>query len=443
MRPLAAAALFPRMKSSSTNLALIGLALAATAGVGYSLGRLTSPEPAPRLAAVAPSSAAATSTESGAAALAAQKSEAESDVLASWFGGERGLTLEQVTNGRPLDEHLRSILKQDDEVARMLGFLRVLETLKTSDELKSALDVITTDKNGRFRPTELSMLLQKWAQLEPKSAAEYAAKLRDWSRFAGMDTVLRSWVKTNPEEAIAWAAENNPAQQQTNSLGGRPEDGNWAVASLIGPLSKNNLQRAIEVAASQPVSRARGRMMDTLIGELISQRGEDGARDAVATLTDESFRAGMASQLATRLASKDPAGAAKWAQALPAGDTRQKALTEVVGRWANQDAVAAGSYLQQLGSAPEFDSARQRYAQETVRKDPDGALTWAAAITDPKQRTSTMEDLVRSWMRRDQPAAQEWVAKSPLLAEDTRAKLLGAAPQNAGGRGFGGPRGNR
>jgi hypothetical protein len=331
--------------------------------------------------------------------------------LAGWFGSKAsGLT--EVLNGRSLEDHVKHLLKQDDEAIRMLGFLRLLEALEKPEDIKAVLDVIGKDQRGGFRSTEQALLLQKWAKIAPTDAAAYANSQRDWSRFNGLNAVLKTWVKSNPEEAIAWA-EKNGVQQGADGQPGGPgrggpggEDGNWAVATLIGSLSKTSLDRALQVAAEQPYSRARGRMADTLVSELISQRGADAARDTVMGIADEQFQAGMARELAQRMARENPQDAASWANGLPAGETRQRAMAEVIQEWAQKDAVAAGTYLQGLGNSPEFDRARQDYARSVVRIDPEAAWPWTEAITDPERRAETQQEVLGSLARRDQEAAK-------------------------------------
>ncbi|MEQ1858568.1 MAG: hypothetical protein ABMA13_01380 [Chthoniobacteraceae bacterium] len=384
---------------------LIAAAWLLSATAAFSLGRLGSATRV--IERVTQSGAVAALPQTGTGAT--QSSGDEEFSLAGWFGS-RATGIAEVIGGRSLEDHVKFLLKQDDESMRMLGFLRLLEALKDPAEIKSVLEVIAKDPNGRYRMTEQAMLLQKWTKLDPAEAATFASGLRDWSRFNGLNAVLKTWVKDSPEAAIAWAEKNGAPTEGGGQRGIGPggEDGNWAVATLVNSLAKSSLDRAIDVAANQPYSRARGRMADTLISELISQRGLEAARSAVLDQTDEQFRAGMARELAQRLVDKDPKDAAGWANGLPAGETRQRAMAEVIGEWAQKDPVAAGSYLQQLGPSAEFDRARQDYAQRVVRNDPEGAIAWAQSITEEERRNDTMRDLLRSWGQRDGAAAQTW-----------------------------------
>jgi hypothetical protein len=394
-------------------LPLIITAWLGTALVTYSLGRMS----APSLSGSGSDRSfgnSATSSPTGTGLLSSSGAQGSAEgSLANWFG-KRATSVADVTGGKSLEEHLKHLLKQDDEASRMLGFLRLLEALNTPADLQAALEIIGK-AGGRPRMSEQAMLFQKWAQLNPKEAAEFAGKQNNWSRMMGLDAVLRTWVKASPEDAIAWAQQNgaNIAQEGDRGQGGRGGPGreeNWAMASLINSLAESSLDRALQVASSQPTSQARGRMVDSLVNQLMTQRGEEGARSAILDMPDDAFRAGMAGRVADRMANEDPQKAAQWALGLPAGDTRERAVAEAVSEWAQKDPVAAGNYLLQFGSSPEFDDARQRYASEVVRRDPEGAMPWALAITDEQQRAIAVQETLRSWARRDAPAAQAWAA---------------------------------
>ncbi len=182
-------------------------------------------------------------------------------------------------------------------------------------------------------------------------------------------------------------------------------------------------------------------MADTLVNELISQRGNDAAREAVMGITDPQFQTGMARELAQRLARETAPDAAAWAFSLPAGDTRGRAVAEVIQEWADTDAVAAGQYLQQLGTSPEFDRARQDYAMRTVKTDPEGALAWVQAISDDQARQNATQEVLNSWARRDQNAAQAWAANNGMQVTQTGRGGFGGGP--GGGGPPGGGRGRR
>ena len=323
--------------------------------------------------------------------------------------------IEQLTRGQPLGEWLTRLLNQEDEIARMNGFMRLLDVLHTGEEIAQALDAISIGHNGWTRGREYSLLLQKWAQLDPVKAMAYVqASKNEEARSLGYRAVLSTWTRRDPQEAIAWAR-----QDVGSSIGG---DGNWAMATVVGQLSKTDPDWALRLTQEQTRSVARGRMVDAVIGQFITQRGEAAAREMVMNIPEEALRNGMMARLAAQLAANDPESAAQWIGTLPAGEGRQRALTELVSQWSENDPAAAATYLGKYPVSPETDESRGRLAQNVLRNDPEGALAWAGTISEDQFRTRVVTDLVRNWMRRDADAAGKWVQTSQLPV-DVKQKL--------------------
>jgi hypothetical protein len=356
-------------------------------------------------------------TESATGTASAAKAGTSEDIIGRVFGGH-ATSLSQVLGGKTLEEHLQNLLKVDDEAVRMLGFLRLLEALNSPAEIKAALELLVKESGGggRFRITETSMLLQKWAQIDPKEAAAFASSQRDFSRFTGMNAVLRTWLKSNPEDAIAWAQASgvqNPEEQADRGPGrGGPEDGNIAIATLIGPLAQQNLNRAMELAKEQPESRLRGRMIDTLVDEMVAQRGLDEARNVLSDLPDDAFRAGMAGQIISKMLQKSEAkDVVTQAWAFPTGKTRQQAMGQVIGHVADDNPVEAAKMITNLPDSPDLDTAKGSLAREIARKDPDGAIAWAQAISNEQERSQTLQRVIGGMARENPALAQQYATQ--------------------------------
>ncbi len=327
-------------------------------------------------------------------------------------------TTEQLTGGRPIGEWLKKLLAQEDDIVRTTGFMRLLETLDTPEKIKAALEVAVPNGGGRGGwgrgMREYSMLLQKWTQLDPKSAANYAKNAKGFEdRFIATSSVLKTWARSNPEEALAWAQANAPATTANEGdQGGRwGGEGNLAVNSVITQLAHTNINRALEVASTQPTGR-HSRLADSLVSELITQRGLEESRSAVSSLPAGSFRDSATAELAGRLAAKNAPETASWVMSLPQGEGRTRALSEVIDQWAKSDPATAGAYLTQLPATPENDPAKRSFAYNILSKDPEGAMAWAGSISDPDQRTRTVDSLARNWSRQDPKAAQAWATKN-------------------------------
>ena len=136
-----------------------------TAALTFCLGRLTSFVEAP-----AESPAAQARTSGGGTAASSGGAHSGGSVEFTKNLDVSAASLKELTNGQSIEDWLQRLLKQEDEIARKSGFMRLLESLQTSEDLEKALNVVLANNGGRSRSGEYSMLLQKWAQVDPKLA---------------------------------------------------------------------------------------------------------------------------------------------------------------------------------------------------------------------------------------------------------------------------------
>ena len=69
----------------------------------------------------------------------------------------------------------------------------------------------------------------------------------------------------------------------------------------------------------------------------------------------------------------------------------------------------------------------QTFADAVKRTDPEGAVAWASTLSDAKQRQSQVESIARDWLRTDTDAAKRWLARTAVLSEEIKARLLQTA----------------
>ncbi len=438
------------MKKQSLRTPLVvGIGWLATAAIAFCIGRIgtaTGPsaggEDAARSAELAGGSR-APGEQSGASGTAGVRGQFE-------MGEGGSLTVARVTNGLPLDKWMKQLMAQEDDIVRMSGLLRLLEAIRDPEDLKTALSAINLRGDRGFgrgaRFTEYSMLLERWTQLDPKGAIAYANGKSREEKWLATSTVLRTWTRTDASAAVAWAQANKTKDDAEGAAGpqggpGGPGGGSTGftlspVSIVVSQLAHSDLERALTVANTETFDR-RSRTLDTLANELVSQRGLDGARSAIEGLSAGSLRDGLTTQLAGKLAEKDPKTATEWAFALPEGEAKSRALAETVGEWAKKDPAAAGAFMAKLPATPDNDRSRENYATAVAPKDPQGALAWATSITDAGRQQRTVEGVVRAWIKLDATAAKAWIAQSSLPDEvKTRIQSPNRGPSSFGG--FGG-----
>lgn len=274
----------------NTRYTTLAVAWAASLAITYSFAKLAEPA-----APVAP----ATSSE---------KTESKPDITPSTGSGDatpegaalRGLnrsnvnqtTRDQLTGGLPMSDWLKHLMSQDDQIIRMTGFLKLLDTLDNGADIKDALAVMKENGRGGFGrgwSGEYSMLLEKWTQLNPKEAAAYLKdSLSPREQMMAGRSVLGTWTRMNPDEALAWA--------QTNGAPAKPEDGNWAVAAVVTQMAQRNLNRALLLAQTQPTSRTQGWVVNSLVGQLVKEQGPESALTTVQKLEPGPFQDAMLKQ---------------------------------------------------------------------------------------------------------------------------------------------------
>ena len=431
------------MKSPQSRLPLvIVIGWLATAAIAFCIGRIGAPtSPAPPTDESASAGAGRYGARNGAADSARQPGERGQFAMGE---GEGSLTVARVTNGVPLDKWMKNLMSQQDDIVRMNGLLRLLEAVRDPEDLKTALGAINLRGDRSFgrgsRFTEYSMILGKWAQLDPKGAIGYVNSKGREEKWIGTSAVMQTWTRTDAAGAITWAQTGGKEKEdsQGGPGGGPPGFPSSPISVVLSQLAHTDLDRALGVAATEKFER-HSRTLDTIATELVGQRGLDGARTALDGMAAGSLRDGLISQLAGKFAEEDAPAAAVWALALPGGDAKSRALAETIGEWATKDAVAAGGFMAKLPATPEADRSRESYANTVAQKDPQGALAWATSITDKDRQQRTVENVVRTWVKQDATAAKEWIAQS-TLPDEVKTRIQ--SPGRGGGPGRGRGPGN-
>jgi len=310
---------------------------------------------------------------------------------------------------------VEEIFAIDDPVEKMEAYTAFVKGLATNEQLEAAMGAFGKDFNPRERGREMSMLMTVWAQKDPEAALDYATKMGDWRGGWAGSTAIATWAKTDPDKAVAWANAHPPENK---------DEGNYYLSSAIGSIAKTDLAAASRLALTMERSDARGRAMDTLLDQYTKQGGIDSARDFVSGLEDSTFKSGIISRLAARMADKDPKAAAAWATTLPDNEAKPKVMTELIERWANNDPNEAGAWLNNFPKTPQTDEPRERFAYKVAEKDPEAAIAWAGTISDDKRRGETMYRLARDWSRREPDAAKGWLSKDSSLPQDMKQRLM-------------------
>jgi hypothetical protein len=218
-------------------------------------------------------------------------------------------------------------------------------------------------------------LADRWALEEPRQATEWAlAHAGDTAEGApaghAFTWAFRRWMETDEKGAVAW----------------------WS--SL--PASPQRDRAGFKIAATLAYG---GRSEEALAFFDPQQPGAASEEIAVAIASAQAY--------------SDPAAAAAWLDALPAGLETSKAIAPIIEEWIGRDAEAAARWVEAQPAGPRREAALQAYTHAATELDPAAAGVWAATIGDPASRAKAAEFIFSTMHRRDPAAARAFVRGLP------------------------------
>ena len=121
----------------------------------------------------------------------------------------------------------------------------------------------------------------------------------------------------------------------------------------------------------------------------------------------------LTSTLAGAFARKDTGAARTWAENLPDGDLRNRALREVAGEWVKQDAPAASAWIRSLPPGELRDNSAKELSAAIAGHDPADAFEWARHIQNGKLRQDALGNVLENWRKTDPEAASAAMKSLP------------------------------
>lgn len=322
------------------------------------------------------------------------------------------------------------------------------EVVATADAARNRIDFATG-----------SLLALWWVRQDPRSAYDEGLPHFWLEGPVWAEIVMREWSRTSPDEALdaarrALASEGGPNWQRTLSLA---VVRGWfdAPGRALGPL--------LEFVETLPEGRPKKEALDQLISRAMRSRSLDEAIELVENLPDfdsigrSALKQDAFSRLATQLAARDPERAIEWAERQSSSFFGEGLFVRIARRWARNDAPAAMAWAESLSEGTSAWESRPRILIAIVRSwnsvDAQAAAafivekpldeTWkplfqmvvarqaqvgdgegALARIDAKTRAEGAEyrdELVvaagRAWRKRDQEAAEAWLAEADLAPD--------------------------
>jgi hypothetical protein len=231
-----------------------------------------------------------------------------------------------------------------------------------------------------------------WATSAPRLAQAWLEALPDSDTKEALVYGLLDGWSTSDFHAAAAYAESRPASpvrdrfrdlllQRALRAGGIP-----AAQSWVDGIPENDQNRAYKQRAFSGVVQA------------MLYRDPAAAARWISNLDGQSFVAADAvMNTALKLAEKSPDDALQWMASLKPADVNGvgNGAGTVLQKWAQQDASAAGAWLQANTAHPFYDHLAASYVRSVASSDPSVAKEWAQSIREPKFREQTLAALAQ------------------------------------------------
>jgi hypothetical protein len=336
-------------------------------------------------------------------------------------------------------EEMRRLLEshnaETDSMAKRRRFFEILDgitpenaeaTILAWKEARGPLETWATSR------MEYSQLMEIWGRTDGEAAMDHAkelgSKLKGWSE----NSIMQGWGFANPKEALAWVEENRkgdgPLIQQllwgiaerdidlaTNYLLASPDDVNAGVYTYR--LTRQRWTQGVDVATAWADRLPEGAIKARAVDTLAEFIAEQSPKDAASWLAQ--FAGSESGKQAIQGLAKDwaatnPYGAARWAESLPVGENRALAIRAVVLDWARRRPESAAQYMGKLEPGPTRDTAVVAYAGGLMLSDPESGIAWIESINGANLRNETMVAEGRLWVERDPAAAAAWLRAADL-----------------------------
>lgn len=215
------------------------------------------------------------------------------------------------------------------------------------------------------------------ADRDPKDAIKYAEEQKPEDRGSTYDAAMSAWVSKDRTEAMKWLKEQ-PENVQTSAV--------------------NGLKREVRDMDYADVAKLSGEVSPAA-GSQVWNMALQGA------------------------AERDPKEALRYLPNISA-DGRPHGYEQIAIEWTKKDPQAASEWINPLPPGKEKDGAIQGMVQELGSKEPDSSTIWASSISDENVRFNLVTQNASRWLKRDRPAAEEWINSTDTLTDEQKAKLL-------------------
>ncbi|MFN0125240.1 MAG: hypothetical protein ACKV19_00970 [Verrucomicrobiales bacterium] len=289
--------------------------------------------------------------------------------------------------------------------------------------------------SGPMKEEALVALAQGWSSRAPQQAAAWFIETGSTSQPL-LSAIAGSWARQDAVAAVQWASQlPDPGNRDvglTSALGEIARQDPAAAAAAAEPFLRPdpaNPQAAAPVrdlatvladvwgntnpAAAAEWVRALPAGKDQLeaAGTLATVWASSDIAAAVAwtnTLADPALKSAVVAHLGTTWGAIEPDRALAWLDSLPP-ETAARGTAGALNSWAATDPVGLADWIEQLHPGPRGDQARRSLGDVIVEEQPAAALELAAGMANPVQQSDALARYYREFHRDDPAAATDWL----------------------------------
>lgn len=139
----------------------------------------------------------------------------------------------------------------------------------------------------------------------------------------------------------------------------------------------------------------------------------EAASQAISELEDEGQVNDWVVGLIEGMARNDPEGALLTVQKLPPGDTRKKAIREMLPEVVIRGADYAGDWIEKIDEPKLQSETARNLAHSLARRDPKSASDWIKGISATETRRNASEVVAEHYAEQDLDGARAWTESLP------------------------------
>jgi hypothetical protein len=321
------------------------------------------------------------------------------------------------------------------------------ESSKTAAINKSLAEILK-NPNAKQRTQELEEFVRHLAPSDIGAALKQLRKMPDGSsRKLASGLLVSHWIETDPEGALAFAAQNHDFDYMTSDVFQQFAAGDVQAAleraqGISDPNARYQALRGVlsYMADSDPLgalalantfgSFANNEPLSQMIYRQWASVDPQAAAAAAAAQapTDGGWRSPV-NQVLRNWAGQDPLSALAWIDSQVDPSMQAHDIGQIIRQWSRDDEAAAVSYVNNLTAGPARDSAAAALAFSLGNSDPSTALSWAQSISDPTERDTVLQRVAREIM-----ATNPSSGAAILQASGIPQNLIPPPPYGGGGR---------